>query len=321
MIENISNKSTLNNQYANPYLNQNTNTGVQTQNSLERQPKTDNIELQDNQPLPNEARSKSLLKGLATAMLKSILYPNNPKKELEKIERKFLRLQKNLPEVQKTFKRVFLRKNLTEEEALEMLNRYKEVEKIQVTGTKEEYIQAVFNEAKRNFGFTDSKINIEFIKGQASKSGKTQGRAGILCNRVEIDPNTKINQIQGIIHHEIRHLKQNFYAVNYDPQTYKYALLRDNNFAKNLSPEELEEVLDDCLKHIKESFNLESFSTDNIPNEHLQYAKACLEASTTYVNGHNNFKAYYDNFKEADARYAGGLIDKLFNGIVLGGNR
>ena len=41
-----------------------------------------------------------------------------------------------MPEVQKTFKDVFLREDITEKEALEILNRYKEVEKIRITCTK-----------------------------------------------------------------------------------------------------------------------------------------------------------------------------------------
>ena len=265
-----------------------------------------------------------ILGGIATTLLGTVLAVKGYRshkitKDLEKIEQKFLKLQENMPEVQRTFKDVFLRDDITEKEALEILNRYKEVEKVGITGTKEEYIRAAFNEAKRNFGFTDCKFKLKLISGQVSKNGKTEGGAAQLCTRIEVDPNSKIEQIQGIIHHEMRHMKQNYYAVNYDPQAYKYALR--NDYEAKLSKEALEEVLDDCLSDIQKMFNLKTFSRDNIPTEYMKYAEQCIEGCRTYIGGHSNFKAYYNNFKEVDARHAGGLIDKLFYGAVLGGNK
>ena len=324
MLEGVTNNITVNKQ--NPYWNIGTtanNPAQTTTGKLERQPMTDNVELKK-KPMSKQTKTLLTLGGIATAVIGTVLAVKGYRshqitKGLEQIEHKFLKLQENIPEVQKTFKDVFLREDITEKEALEILNRYKEVEKISVTGTKQEYIQAVFEEAKRNFGFKDSKFKLILEKGKVSKNGKTEGGAAQLCTRVEVDPNSKIEQIQGIIHHEMRHMKQNYYAVNYDPQAYKYALR--NDCEAKLSKEALEEVLDDCLLDIQRMFNLKTFSRDNIPTGHMEYAKQCLEGCKTYIDGHSNFNAYYMNFKEVDARHAGGLIDKLFNGAVLGGNK
>lgn len=72
---------------------------------------------------------------------------------------------------------------------------------------------------------------------------------------------------------------------------------------------------------MREMFNLKYFDRNNIPKENIQYAKECLEGRKTYVDGHIDFNSYYSNFLEVDARYAGGLIDKLFNAKILGDNK
>ena len=290
-------------------------------NNLQRTPKKDEFQKGNSD---SNKKQKNILIGAGVALVAAAgllfghkLYKSNQiANALEKIEQKFVTLQDNMPEVQKTFKEVFLRGDISEKEAREMLNRYKEIEKLGVTGTKEEYIQAIFEEAKRNFGFKDSKFRLSLEKGKVSKNGKkTAGGAAQLCTRIMVDPSSQIEQIQGIIHHEMRHMKQNYYAVNFDPQGYKYALRSDSDVKLS------EEVRDDCMLDIKNMFNLKAFSRNNIPAEQINYAEKCLEGSKSYVDGHKNFAAYYNNFKEVDARYAGGLIDKLFYGAVLGGNK
>lgn len=318
----------VNGQAANPYMktgniaNGATKTGVRT---FERSPQADNVQISSKQPRSKRTKTLFTLGGIAVVITGAVLAIKGYRarqisKGLKQVEQKFLKLQENMPEVQKTFKDVFLREDITEKEAAEMLNRYKEVEKLRVTGTKEEYIQAVFDEAKRNFGFADSKFKLVLKSGQVSKNGKTAGAAAHACARVEIDPGSKIEQIQGIMHHEMRHMKQNYYAVNYDPHVYSQTLCRGTEMAP-LTEKELKEVLDSVLDDIKNIFNLKRFSKENIPKEQLKYAKECLEGRKTYVDGHTDYKAYYNNFNEVDARHAGGLIDKLFNGAVLGGNK
>ena len=73
---------------------------------------------------------------------------------MQNIEHKFAVLQNDIPSVQQTFKEVFLREELTEEETVQILNKYKELEKIKVTGSRKEYVNALFEIAKQNYGFS-----------------------------------------------------------------------------------------------------------------------------------------------------------------------
>lgn len=282
---------------------------------LENQPQTDTVTLSDKKTISKQTKTLLALGGIATTVLGTVLafkgYRSHQiTKGIEKIEQKFIKLQENLPEVQKTFKEVFLRDDITEKEALEMLNRYKEVEKISITGSKKEYIRAVYEEAKRNFGFTDAKFELKFGKGQVSKNGKTLGGAAECCKYIMIDPSAKIEEIMGLVHHEMRHMKQNFYAVNYDPQRYINALTR--NLDVDITSEKAEVVLNDTLNEIKEIFNLKTFSKTNIPKERINFAKQSLEGCETYVDAHIDDKAYFQNIKEVDAYHIEELIDKLF---------
>ena len=282
---------------------------------LEKQPQTDTVILSDKKTLSKQNKILLALGGIATTVLGAVLAVKGYRshqitKGMEKIEQKFLKLQENMPEVQKTFKEVFLRDDITEKEALEMLNRYKEVEKISITRSKKEYIRAVYEEAKRNFGFADAKFELRLQNGQVSQNGKTLGGAAECCKYIMIDPSTEIGKIMNTVHHEMRHMKQNFYAVNYDPQRYKISLARKIDV--DITCKESEEVLDETLDEIKKYFNLQKFSKTNIPNERINFAKQSLEGCETYVDAHKNSKAYYENFKEVDAYHTGELIDKLF---------
>lgn len=283
---------------------------------LEKQPQTDTVILSDKKTLSKQNKILLALGGIATTVLGAVLAVKGYRshqitKGIEKIEQKFLKIQENMPEVQKTFKEVFLRDDITEKEALEMLNRYKEVEKISVTGSKKEYIRAVYEEAKRNFGFANAKFELHFGKGQVSKNGKTLGGAANSCQYIMIDPSAKIEKIMGLVHHEMRHMKQNFYAVNYDPQRYKISLAR-NIEDIDITSKQREEILDETLNDIKKVFNLETFSKTNIPKERINFAKQSLEGCETYVDAHIDDEAYFKNIKEVDAYHIEELIDKLF---------
>jgi hypothetical protein len=195
-----------------------------------------------------------------------------------------------------------------------MLDRYKEVEKIGITGTKEEYIQAAFKEAKRNFGFEDCNFKLEF---SAKNSNELGGATGV-GKKVTFNPSTKTADVQNVMHHEMRHMKQHYLAVNYDPPAYINALHeRDSGIPKvKISKKELDEVFEVSLNDIKESFNIRDFSRNNVPAELREYAQKCIDASRNYVNGHENYDKYWNSFVEVDARHAGSEIDKLFYGKV-----
>jgi hypothetical protein len=195
-----------------------------------------------------------------------------------------------------------------------MLDRYKDIEKLGVTGTKEEYIQDVFKEAKRNFGFEDCNFKLEFTADEISKNRRTLGGATGVGKVVSINSTIKIAQVQNVMHHEMRHMKQHYYAVNYDPQAYIEALYnRDNGLPKvKISKKDLDEVLESCLDDAKESFGLKDFSRDNVPAELRKYAQKCIDAERNYADGNVDYDKYYNNFVEVDARFAGESMAKLF---------
>ena len=122
----------------------NSTANIEPKNKIcENQPQSDTVVLSDKKPISKQSKTLLALGGIFTAVLGTVFAVKGYRshqitKGIEKIEQKFLKLQENMPEVQKTFKEVFLRDDITEKEALEMLNRYKEVEKIRITGTKEE---------------------------------------------------------------------------------------------------------------------------------------------------------------------------------------
>ncbi len=161
------------------------------------------------------------LTGVTTAVLGTVLAVKSYRthqttKALNAIEQKFLKLQDNVPEVQKTFKDVFLRNDITEKETLEMLNRYKEIEKLGITGTKEEYPKALFNEANKNYGIKLVELIIENFEKKT-----VGGSANHLDNCIKINPNTKKETLVDVVHHELRHVKQSTLVYNYSPETYR----------------------------------------------------------------------------------------------------
>ena len=286
---------------------------IATINTLERTPTTDTL------VKPTQNKTKKTLLTLGAIVLAGIGIfaaikagkAHQQKKAIQEIEKKFADLQNDMPKVQKTFKEVFLREDLTEKEALEMLNRYKEVEKLGITGKKEDYIKAVFKEAKRNFGFEEAKFPL--IIKQNSRSIMVKGGAQINNKYVEISPKQAIKKIQNDVHHEMRHIKQHFLAANYDEKAFRQALINHNQNAKSLTERELKEVINDTILEMKNMHGVTSFSRNSIPKNQLEYAKKCSEAfSKPYIDGTKDFAKYEAQWQEVDARFAGESIAKLF---------
>jgi hypothetical protein len=115
------------------------------------------------------------------------------------------------------------------------------------------------------------------------------------------------------MHHEMRHIKQHYFELNYDPKTFlhfKEALktAKENHLGEKAA----EEVFDSCIEDIQSVFNLKSISRDNIPPKLREYAKKCLDGQQNYVPLDVNYDLYYNNFVEVDARFAGESMAKLF---------
>ena len=289
---------------------------VATTNTLERTPTTDTL------VKPAKNKTKKALLTLGAIVLAGVGIfgaiklgkAHQQKKAIQEIEKKFADLRGDMPRVQKTFKEVFLREDLTEKEALEMLNRYKEIEKIGITGTKEEYALKLFDEAKRNYGFGDIKLplylekNVEKSSGCISAASTYDDMLG-----VEIFSDIDKNKLVDVIHHELRHVKQKYFSCCLDEKGYFkiYAknFIQDRPFIKptekNLETAALN-ALDDAKKIWKE------FSRKNLPDKYEDYAKKCLENYRNYTDGLVNFNKYQNQFMEEDARFAGESIAKLF---------
>lgn len=207
---------------------------VTTTNTLERTPTIDTL------VKPTQNKTKKTLLTLGAIVLAGVGIfaaikagkAHQQKKAIQEIEKKFADLQNDIPRVQKTFKEVFLREDLTEKEALEILNRYKEVEKLGITGTKEEYIKALFKEANSNYGMKPIKLIIE------NQNKSTIGGATSPINEyISINPNMSIDEYWDIIHHELRHAKQHILGYNSNPELARKVIASQKNFETSIQQE------------------------------------------------------------------------------------
>lgn len=201
---------------------------------------------------------------------------------VEQIDKKFAELEKNLPDVQKKFKEVFLRNDLTEEQTKEILNGYKEVEKLGLKGSKEEYIKAVFEQAKKNYQIYNPKMKIEINSTRMHEgaiAGCPMSNDAILITNMGMQQSR--SKLFEFIHHELRHAKQHEYLHDTKPDKFKTAIYEGEvhqyigknvdkfeNFYKELretvgstdfSRKEVQDYIDkkivDVSKMIEENFN------------------------------------------------------------------
>jgi len=140
-------------------------------------------------------------------------------KSIEQIDKRFAELEKNLPEVQKKFKEAFLRNDLTEEQTKEILNGYKEVEKFGLNSTKEEYVKALFEQVKKNYQIYNPKMTI-YTKNtnklwEGACGGCGHGNDAIYMSSKGMQ--SAHAELFDIIHHELRHAKQNECLYNCYP--------------------------------------------------------------------------------------------------------
>ena len=285
----------------------NSTANIEPKNKIcENQPQSDTVVLSDKKPISKQSKTLLALGGIFTAVLGTVFAVKGYRshqitKGIEKIEQKFLKLQENMPEVQKTFKEVFLRDDITEKEALEMLNRYKEVEKIRITGTKEEYARAIFNEAKRNYGFENSNLEICYEDfSSLNKDGSyTPG-----FPEVDISSAALKERLMNVIHHELRHVKQTFYAVNAEPDRYVQAMKEANKGIEYCIP---------TVEQMLEPFNMTKPDKSIVPNKYKSFVEDVIQGTKERkYDGGETGKEYINNIKEVDARFAGESIAKLF---------
>ena len=172
----------------------------------------DTVEIQNKKGLSNSAKISIGLGVIATITGGLLLHKNYAAKK--SLETNFEKLENDLPKVQKTFREVFLRNDLTEAETKEILRGYKEIEKIK---SKEEYVKAVFEHAKKNYQIYNPNMKIAFNhKMDIGFGGCPHSNSSIIITRNGLKQDRK--KLFEVIHHELRHAKQNEFMYHKNPQ-------------------------------------------------------------------------------------------------------
>ena len=172
----------------------------------------DTVEIQNKKGLSNSAKVSIGLGVIATITGGLLLHKNYVTKK--SLETNFEKLENDLPKVQKTFREVFLRNDLTEAETKEILRGYKEIEKIK---SKEEYVKAVFEHAKKNYQIYNPNMKIAFKHKRDIGFGCCpHSNSSIIITRNGLKQDRK--KLFEVIHHELRHAKQNEFMYHKNPQ-------------------------------------------------------------------------------------------------------
>lgn len=208
----------------------------------------------------------------------------------------------HIKKAQQTFKEVFMRDAITRKETIDILKRYKEIEKIK---DNNEYVKAMFDEAKKNYGLSNiGKLKLrydktfdEFIEGLGNESSTAT---------VSIKTTAKRKDLGNIIHHELRHIKQDYYAINYDAERFINPInaKKTGVLAKYKStPKDFEEMWG-----IK-------FDKNNVPEKYQEFAKKVLDNLEHYIEPTIDCNGYRHQFIEEDAYNCGNKIEVIIKSL------
>jgi len=208
-----------------------------------------------------------------------------------------------LQETQKAFQELFMNKDITLGETKVMLDKYKEIEQIQ---DYDKYANALYDYAKENYGLKDVDLPLVLKDSlQDTKIVETMGGAHDNLSSVDISRRNKRTKLLNTVHHELRHIKQTYYALCLDkdktmraqwPKGHKY----------------YQDVADDTIEQIEKRFG--KLSPDKVSDEYKGFALKCIEGKEKYADAHKDIVGYWTNFLEQDARKAGDLADKYIGG-------
>ena len=282
-----------------------------------------------------------LLLGIGAAALAASILAAGKKAQISRIENRFAELYNDIPACQKTFQDVFMR-DISEEETVEMLKRYEQIEKNGLHQTKEEYINAVYEEAVRNYGLQD--FGIKFIIEEFPDEPEKGGFWRAADKSVHVSPRFDKKSLFGSIHHELRHAKQSEttqYLCKEDliPLVPKvigdvYELMKigkskelENGITKEQYIENVvnnEEHFNNFVKWTYRAITRrdealktkEELLEAGVPLEKIEYAKQMTSGNINYVNGSENFETYWKNEIERDARFAEDSIVKMIFGSL-----
>ncbi len=235
-----------------------------------------------------------------------------------------------LEKAQKTFQKVFLRDDISLEETKAMLSRYKEIEKIE---NKEDYIQALFSEAKKNYGLEHTSISCKIEDLGQHTLGASDGAGDITISK-----NAKRKGLINFIHHELRHTKQKDMMLATDSERFVNEIFRrkasseafkESNIYKTMqeivkkqmpngTPEEIEEMTMEVLKtrslpSISAALKAKGLGTKTYSDKYKDYVEKLFDAKANYTEPNDiiNTVKYYCNFLEKDARFAGENMEKV----------
>lgn len=236
---------------------------------------------------------------------------------------------------QKTFKDVFMRDNITKDETIKILKRYKEIEKIK---DKEKYAKAVFEEAKKNFGFENKPIDfvIKDLKDSKARGGCCPYNSFIETDLSKGDRSTLLEHI----HHEFRHAKQHEIFYNQYPdfaeERFLKKFLASDEFIEKGSDEMFDlarrmvkdgKTNEEILNELKVKYKVEiqelikkyigETSPNNVPEKYKDFAKKCYENSQNYISIDKDETKYFNQYVEKDARDAASKIAKLIKDYII----
>ena len=232
-----------------------------------------------------------------------------------------------IEKAQKAFQEIFVRDDISIKETEAILARYKEIEKI---ANDEEYIQALFAFAKKNFGLEHTNISLK-IKDLGKAIGCSDG-----VGNLTISSKAKRKGMVNFIHHELRHSKQKDIMASVDmdrlgeslfqrapvQKTLKKLDLYKKHYdivkqhSPNLSEKQVSEVaMSNVIDHLKKGLlaTYEKQGLGKIKYENLDddFVKALFKAEENYVEPTLNPIGYRFNFLEKDARNAGETTQKI----------
>ena len=210
-----------------------------------------------------------------------------------------------LKKSQQIFKDVFMNDNITIEETKEILKKYKDLSKIK---DKEEYITALFNETRKNFGL-GKEMELWFVDLPESAMG---GGNMILTNTISLNKNWSREKLENAVFHELRHAKQDFYAINYDVNRF----MESNGVTSSANKAHI-------LPFLQRKCGLTTFSKENVPSKYNDYVENCYKGYIDYrsikflPDSPEKYRLYRLNFLEQDAWNNANKMTKLLYNFEL----
>lgn len=212
-----------------------------------------------------------------------------------------------LNKAQKTFQEVYMRKDISKDETIEILKRFKKLETIK---NNDEYLKSLFKEIKKNYGFEELPISLDKLQKNHSKS--ILGGCDNINDTILIKPNLERKQYIDTLHHEFRHAKQNYMAFHYNPEKYIEAV--NHNVSELVSDPtykglEIKEGIEWLSKYMGKP------DKANVAKEYEAFAQNSLNSKYHYVAPEKNLNEYKNSFHEMDAYDAGEKIEKILKYI------